>query len=49
MTTDWLDPSKTPRQRAERLVAAMTLEQKIAHLHGAMDTIDIYALSAQAA
>ena len=49
MTTDWLDPSKTPRQRAERLVAAMTLEQKIAQLHGAMDTIDIYALSAQAA
>ena len=27
----------------------MTLEQKIAQLHGAMDTIDIYALSAQAA
>jgi beta-glucosidase len=27
----------------------MTLEQKIAQLHGAMETIDIYALSAQAA
>ena len=27
----------------------MTLEQKIARLHGAMETIDIYALSAKAA
>jgi beta-glucosidase len=30
-------------------VDAMTLEQKIAQLHGAMETIDIYALAAQAA
>jgi len=36
----------SPRERAEQLVAAMTLEQKIAQLHGAMETIDIYALSA---
>lgn len=46
--TPWLDPALAPRQAAEQLVAAMTLEQKIAQLHGAMDTIDIYALSAQA-
>ena len=37
------------RERAEKLVAAMTLEQKIAQLHGAMETVDIYALGAQAA
>ena len=43
------DESSPPRDRAEALVAAMTLEQKIAQLHGAMETIDIYALSAQAA
>ena len=45
----WHDTSLSPRQRAEKLVAAMTLEQKIAQLHGAMDTIDIYAMTAQAA
>jgi beta-glucosidase len=37
-----------PRERAEALVAAMTLEQKISQLHGAMDTIDIYAMTEQA-
>src|SRR4051795_11487359 len=37
------------REQAERLVAGMTLEQKIAQLHGAMETIDIYALTARAA
>ncbi|MDN5794852.1 MAG: glycoside hydrolase family 3 C-terminal domain-containing protein [Intrasporangium sp.] len=47
--SDWQDTSATPRERAERLVAAMTLEQKIAQLHGAMETIDIYGLSAKAA
>jgi beta-glucosidase len=45
----WQDTSLSPRGRAEKLVDAMTVEQKIAQLHGAMDTIDIYALSAQAA
>ena len=45
----WQDTSLTPRERAERLVEGMTLEQKIAQLHGAMQTIDIYAVSAQAA
>ena len=45
----WQDSSQPPSQRAEKLVAAMTLEQKIAQLHGAMETIDIYGLSAQAA
>ena len=40
----WMDKSLSPRERAEKLVAAMTLEQKIAQLHGAMETINIYAL-----
>ncbi len=44
----WLDTSRTPRERAEQLVAAMSLEQKIAQLHGAMETIDIYGLANQA-
>lgn len=44
----WLDPTLTPRERAVSLVAAMTLEQKIEQLHGAMATIDIYGLAAQA-
>jgi beta-glucosidase len=48
-TSAWQDASLPPRERAMRLVEAMTLEQKIAQLHGAMQTIDIYALSAQAA
>ena len=39
-----MDKSLSPRERAEKLVAAMTLEQKIAQLHGAMKTINIYAL-----
>src|SRR3954469_19535556 len=48
-TSAWQDTSLPPRERAESLVAAMTLEQKIAQLHGAMETIDIYALSSQVA
>ncbi|WP_208322620.1 glycoside hydrolase family 3 C-terminal domain-containing protein [Salinibacterium sp. ZJ454] len=48
-TFPWQDAALSPRERAEKLVQAMTLEQKIAQLHGAMETIDIYALSAQAA
>ena len=48
-TFAWQDTSLSPRERAKKLVEAMTLEQKIAQLHGAMETIDIYALSAQAA
>ncbi|MFZ0443931.1 MAG: glycoside hydrolase family 3 C-terminal domain-containing protein [Bacillus sp. (in: firmicutes)] len=40
----WMDKSLSPRERAEKLVGAMTLEQKIAQLHGAMETINIYAL-----
>jgi beta-glucosidase len=36
------------RERAEKLVEAMTLEQKIAQLHGAMETIDIYAITREA-
>ena len=48
-TSAWQDASLSPRERASKLVDAMTLEQKIAQLHGAMETIDIYALAAQAA
>ncbi|MFC7530021.1 beta-glucosidase [Actinoplanes sp. GCM10030250] len=48
-TAAWRDTILSFRERAEKLVEAMTLEQKIAQLHGAMETIDIYALSAQAA
>ena len=44
-SSTWLDTSLPPRERAEKLVEAMTLEQKIAQLHGAMATIDIYSLS----
>jgi len=44
----WLDTTLSPRERAEKLVAAMTLEQKIQQLHGAMETIDIYGLASQA-
>lgn len=43
----WTDLTPTPPERAEALVAAMTLEEKIAQLHGAMETIDIYGLAAQ--
>src|SRR3954452_7366070 len=49
MSPAWQDASLSARERAESLVAAMTLEQKIAQLHGAMETIDIYAMSADAA
>src|SRR3954462_11719906 len=45
----WQNRSLSPGERATKLVEAMTLEQKIAQLHGAMQTIDIYALSAEAA
>jgi len=43
-TRPWLDTQRTPQDRATLLVGAMTLEQKIAQLHGAMNTIDIYSL-----
>ena len=43
----WNDPSLPPKERAALLVSAMSLEQKIQQLHGNMETIDIYALSAQ--
>ncbi|MDR6939180.1 beta-glucosidase family protein [Arcanobacterium hippocoleae] len=41
----WMDESLTDRERAEKLVENMTLEQKIAQLHGGMETIDIYSVS----
>src|ERR1044072_2796893 len=41
----WQDTSLAPRERAKKLVEAMTLEQKIVQLHGAMETIDMYALT----
>lgn len=46
-THAWQDTSLEPHDRAEKLVAAMSLEQKIAQLHGAMETIDIYGISNQ--
>lgn len=45
----WMDVALPPRERAERLVAAMDTEQKIAQLHGAMQTVDIYGLTRSAA
>jgi beta-glucosidase len=48
-TSAWQDTSLAPRERAKKLVEAMTLEQKIAQLHGAMETIDIYAITREAA
>lgn len=39
----WMDSTKAPEARAQLLVAAMTLEQKIAQMHGNMETIDIYS------
>jgi beta-glucosidase len=45
----WHDTSLAPRERAKKLVEAMTLEQKIVQLHGAMETIDIYAITREAA
>jgi beta-glucosidase len=47
-TFAWQDTSLAPRERAEKLVEAMTLEQKIAQLHGAMETIDIYSITREA-
>jgi beta-glucosidase len=47
-TFAWQDTSLSPRERAKKLVEAMTLEQKIAQLHGAMETIDIYTISREA-
>ena len=48
-TLAWQDTSLSSLERAKKLVEAMTLEQKIAQLHGAMETIDIYAIAAHAA
>ena len=45
----WEDKTKAPGERAQALVAAMSLDQKVAQLHGAMETIDIYAITAEAA
>src|SRR5947208_15519894 len=38
-TLPWMDPTLAPTQRADLLVAAMTLDQKIAQLHGASGTV----------
>lgn len=40
----WMDPSRSPRERAALLVAEMTLEQKVDQLGGAMQTINPYNL-----
>ena len=47
-TFAWQDTSLSARERAKTLVEAMTLEQKIAQLHGAMETIDIYSITREA-
>src|SRR3982750_2309222 len=44
----WMDSSLAPEARARALVSAMTTEQKIAQLHGAMETIDIYSIDLHA-
>lgn len=41
----WMDTSLSPDERADLLIAAMTLEQKIAQLHGAMETINPYTIT----
>ena len=43
----WLDPARTPRERAETLVAALSVSEKIEQLHGNMTTIDIYSMNWQ--
>jgi len=44
----WMDETLTDRERAEKLVDAMSLEQKISQLHGGMKTIDIYNIDMEA-
>lgn len=44
-THPWMDTSKTALQRAKELVAAMSLEQKVDQLGGAMETINPYTLT----
>lgn len=44
MQLPWMDNSLSAREKAEKLVEAMTLEQKISQLHGAMKTINIYSV-----
>lgn len=39
----WMDQSLSAKERATLLVEHMNLDQKIAQLHGAMETIDIYS------
>ncbi|WP_018296649.1 beta-glucosidase family protein [Corynebacterium lubricantis] len=41
----WMDESLSNKERAEKLVENMTIEQKIAQLHGGMETINIYGVS----
>lgn len=43
-THPWMDTTKTPHERAELLVEAMSLEQKVDQLGGAMETVNIYDL-----
>ena len=40
-----MDETLAPKERAVKLVEAMTLEQKIAQMHGGMKSIDIYAVT----
>lgn len=43
----WMDTSLEAKKRAELLVENMNIDQKIQQLHGAMETIDIYATMAE--
>ncbi len=43
--SDWMDDTLSPQQRADALVSALATEQKIAQLHGAMQTLNIAEVS----
>lgn len=40
----WEDTARPAEERARALVSAMTTQQKVAQLHGNMETIDIYSI-----
>lgn len=41
----WMDPSKTPEQRAQQLLAAMTLDEKLTMVHGNGDIFVYYGMA----
>lgn len=44
----WMNESLSDKERAEKLVESMNLDQKISQLHGGMRTIDIYNVDMEA-